>query len=174
LLCCAVLCCAVLCCAVLCWLCWLAGCLHAVYLHVRTDTTSVIGNKTVDWILKNAKKDEPFFVSAATRAPHAPYLPPPWYRETFEGIKSPRNLGSYNHTTEGKPAWMAANLPLDAKDADHFDEVMRLRWGALLAVDDLVQGVITALDTAGKKTHLLRHFLPNKNDHLIKTGSGQT
>ena len=57
-------------------------------------TTSVIGNKTVAWILANAKKDEPFFVSAATRAPHAPYLPPPWYRDEFQGIKSPRNLGS--------------------------------------------------------------------------------
>ena len=45
------------------------------------------------------------------------------YRQEFEGIKSPRNLGSYNHTTEGKPAWMAANLPLNTTDADHFDEV---------------------------------------------------
>ena len=54
------------------------------------------------------------------------------YRQEFEAIKSPRNLGSYNHTTEGKPAWMAANLPLNTKDADHFDEVRS--WAVISVV----------------------------------------
>jgi hypothetical protein len=46
----------------------------------------VIGNKTVEWIKENAGKKQPFMVVAATRAPHAPYLPPPWYGKLLSVI----------------------------------------------------------------------------------------
>ena len=92
---------------------------------------------------------------------------------------------------------MAANLPLNTADEDHFDEVctcvvisvvlrignttfvldlcdtvaaqvMRLRWGALLAVDDLVEGVITALDAVGV---LNQTFVFYWSDHGYHLGS---
>lgn len=104
-------------------------------------TTSVIGNKTSDWIRQHGKARQPFMAVAATRAPHAPYLPPKWYADTFASVGSPRGYGSYNASCVGKPPWMSVNTPLDTKAEAHFDEVMRRRWGALLAVDDLVEGV---------------------------------
>ena len=45
---------------------------------------------------------------------------------------------------------------------------MRLRWGALLAVDDLVEGVITALDAVGV---LNQTFVFYWSDHGYHLGS---
>jgi arylsulfatase A-like enzyme len=47
-------------------------------------------------------------------------------------------------------------------------QVMRLRWGALLAVDDLVEGVITALDAVGV---LNQTFVFYWSDHGYHLGS---
>ena len=135
-------------------------------------TTSVIGNKTSEWITQHASDPSmsatPFMVVAATRAPHAPYLPPPWYADKFSEITSPRSVGSYNHSTENKAPWMATNLPLDASDATHFDEIMRRRWGALLAVDDLVAGVMSALE---KASYLNSTYVCYWSDHGYHLGS---
>lgn len=65
-------------------------------------STSIVGNKTVDFILRAAKRQQnamgnkdstnanpqPFFVSAATRAPHAPETPAPWYANAFPDVKN--------------------------------------------------------------------------------------
>jgi len=131
-------------------------------------TTSVIGNKTAAWIGAHvaAHPGQPFLAVAATRAPHAPYLPPPWYAGRFGGVTSPRSLGSWNASAAGKAPWMRANLPLSPADADHFDEVQRRRWGALLAVDDLVAGVVDALDAAGALADTYVFYTSDHGYHL--------
>ena len=131
------------------WVDSVAGMVTHTGVAPEDYSTSVIGNKTVQWIQSKGKAAQPFMAVAATRAPHAPYLPPPWYADKFASIGSPRGLGSYNHSCEGKPPWMAHNSPLTEEDAVHFDEVMRRRWGALLAVDDMVEGIVGALDSIG-------------------------
>tara|TARA_B110000208_G_scaffold48113_1_gene63662 strand:- start:1454 stop:2638 length:1185 start_codon:yes stop_codon:yes gene_type:complete len=131
-------------------------------------TTSIIGNKTATWIADYAASSAtgPFFIAAATRAPHAPYLPPPWYADKFAEVTSPRALGSYNASTEGKPPWMSVNSPLDAADVIHFDEIMRRRWGALLAVDDLVAGVVGAVDAANLTEKTFVFYWSDHGYHL--------
>ena len=77
-------------------------------------TTSLVGNKTVDFIKQHTRSrssssstgdgnnaDKPFMVVAATRAPHKPYLPPPWYEGMFPNIRSPRDIGAWNASTDG-------------------------------------------------------------------------
>lgn len=77
-------------------------------------TTSLVGNKTVDFIKQHTSSrssssstgdgnnaDKPFMVVAATRAPHKPYLPPPWYEGMFPNIRSPRDIGAWNASTDG-------------------------------------------------------------------------
>jgi arylsulfatase A-like enzyme len=94
------------------WVDSAAGAITHTGVAPEDYTTSVIGNKTVDWIKANAGKlaaaGKPFMSVSAVRAPHAPYLPPPWYLQTFEGIRAPRN-GAYNATPVGKvrkmPSW---------------------------------------------------------------------
>ena len=80
-------------------------------------TTSLVGNRTVEFI---ETATAPFFVAAAVRAPHAPQLPPPWYKDALPNVTIPRS-GAYNASTEGKPAWMATNPPLTAKEGASYD-----------------------------------------------------
>jgi N-acetylglucosamine-6-sulfatase len=114
-------------------------------------TTSIIGNKTVDYLRRSAQRrvaemhPAPFFVAASPRAPHRPQLPPPWYMQAFpSGVQVPRG-GSYNMTPSGKPGWLSLNLPLSDEDAAAFDAVYVDRWRTLLAVDDLVAAVVETL-----------------------------
>jgi len=150
------------------WIDSVAGAVTHTGVAPEDYSTSVIGNKTVQWILSKGAAAQPFMAVAAVRAPHKPYLPPPWYADTFASIGSPRSLGSYNHSCEGKPPWMAHNAPLTAQDAVHFDEVMRRRWGALLAVDDMVEGIMGALASI----HVLENtFVFYWSDHGYHLGS---
>mmetsp|Transcript_17725 Transcript_17725/g.54530 ORF Transcript_17725/g.54530 Transcript_17725/m.54530 type:complete len:508 (+) Transcript_17725:42-1565(+) len=105
-------------------------------------TTSLVGNRTVEFI---ETATAPFFVAAAVRAPHAPQLPPPWYKDALPNVTIPRS-GAYNASTEGKPAWMATNPPLTAKEGASYDAKYADRWRSLLAVDDLVAAVFEAVN----------------------------
>ena len=62
--------------------------------------TSVIGNKTIDWISNITKETvkRPFFVYFAPHAPHSPATPSAWYKDACEGVVSPR-IPNYNWST---------------------------------------------------------------------------
>jgi N-acetylglucosamine-6-sulfatase len=98
-------------------------------------TTSIIGNKTVAFIQSQSQSARgadseqtqgPFFVVAATRAPHMPYLPPVWYLNSLPDAAVDRSDVSYNATTTGKPGWLGRNPPLSEAEAAKFDKVGRL------------------------------------------------
>jgi N-acetylglucosamine-6-sulfatase len=86
--------------------------------NIRRYTTSIIGNKTIDFIQRAAKQSRPFFVSAATRAPHEPQTPAPWYTNAFPTLT---NLltPAFNATGVGHVPWLqvrerATHSPLGA------------------------------------------------------------
>ena len=60
--------------------------------------TSVIGNKSVEWLDKVARmkgvegSSVPFFAYIAPHAPHVPATPAPWYEHTLPETKAPRQL----------------------------------------------------------------------------------
>lgn len=60
--------------------------------------TSVIGNKTLEWIDK-VHKDGPFMVYFAPHAPHLPSSPSEWYEKgtRCDNVKSPRTP-DFNYT----------------------------------------------------------------------------
>ena len=110
-------------------------------------TTSIVGNRTARFIKAHAAR--PFLVVAAVRAPHAPQIPAPWYEHAqFPGGAAVPRSGAYNHSADGKPAWLALNKPLTKAEATEYDARYLGRWRSLLAVDDLVSGVIDALKEA--------------------------
>ena len=82
-------------------------------------STSIIGNLTVKFIQQHAAPHRtphdgafnatraPFFVSAATRAPHGPATPAPWYAGKFApGLHAPRTA-AYNAVGSGHVPWLA-------------------------------------------------------------------
>ena len=57
--------------------------------------TSVIGNKTVDWLANvsmatDSDASTPFFAYVAVHAPHVPATPAPWYNNSLPGNTAPR------------------------------------------------------------------------------------
>ena len=118
-------------------------------------TTSLIGNRTVDFIQRHASRSgqppaRPFFVTAAVRAPHSPWTPAPWHADApLPPGAYLQRTGAWNHSTEGKPAWLSLNPPLSSEEAATYDHVFTSRWRALLSVDDLVEAVVDAVAAAG-------------------------
>lgn len=135
-------------------------------------TTSIIGNKTVAYLRHQGELRQklglnaaPFFMAAAVRAPHAPQLPPPWYADALPDAAVVRG-GSYNSSTEGKPDWFALNPPLSHHEAASFDHVFAQRWRSLLAVDDLVHGVVTTLSDEGLLDSTFVFFTSDNGFHF--------
>jgi arylsulfatase A-like enzyme len=53
------------------------------------ETASQINRMTLDWLKKNAGREEPFFVYLHYRDVHGPYVPPPPYNEMFYDSSQP-------------------------------------------------------------------------------------
>ena len=108
-------------------------------------TTSLIGNWTVDFIKRHAaaaRSGSPFFVSAATRAPHAPQTPAPWYADALPEVKNLIDRPDFNFTSSaatkaagaGHASYIEAEPPVTAAEAVTFDNEFRDRWRTLMSV----------------------------------------
>jgi N-acetylglucosamine-6-sulfatase len=136
-------------------------------------TTSLIGNKSLEWIRKVAPSHAttPFFAYVAVTAPHLPDVPPPWYacgnascpsvwptshpREhapdwyaDCAAVRSPR-LPNFDMDGAGFHEQIATQLPFDDEAIRYVDELAVMRCLTLLAVDDTVAELAEALDDLG-------------------------
>lgn len=115
--------------------------------------TDVLAERAVETIRERADAGTPFFMWLSVTAPHVEVLP----GDQFALRPAPRHAGRYLRTplpkpasyneadVSDKPSWIR-NLPLiDAAGEAEMTEVYRSEIRALLAVDDLVEDVMTAL-----------------------------
>jgi N-acetylglucosamine-6-sulfatase len=147
--------------------------------------TSVIGNKTIEWLNKVSGKGRPWFVYFAPHAPHSPATPPAWYKDHCVNVTSPRTPafdyigkpGEFHNLINRQP-------PFDEKDISGIDALARKRCQCLLAVDDTYTGIIDAVEKLGEldKTYILvtsdhgynlgQHRIPSNKfllyDHSLK------
>jgi N-acetylglucosamine-6-sulfatase len=116
--------------------------------------TSVIGNKSVDWLHEVTQVQErdgsqtPFFAYIAVHAPHVPATPAPWYNNTLPNQTAPRTpnwdyLGSDHH-------WVIREQPALTNELQQFsDDLFMRRWRSILSIDDIVGKVVSIVETAG-------------------------
>ena len=74
-----------------------------------------------------------------------------WYDkpEIFAGVRAPRKP-NYNYSGAQHHWLIAQQAPIGVGDEeDWIDELMRNRWRSLLSVDDLLDGVVKALEDTG-------------------------
>eukprot|EP01051_Picozoa_sp_SAG22_P024027 SAG22_NODE_6469_length_850_cov_1.249001_1_plen_209_part_10 len=116
-------------------------------------STSLIGNYSVDWILKVAgdKTGLPWMAYIGPKACHDPFHPAPWYADTWEAgwpATAPRppcwnvslaTLAEHHPTISGRG-------PFGGQTASCIDKNFKDRWRTLLSVDDLVAAVVTLVD----------------------------
>lgn len=128
--------------------------------------TSVIGNKTVEWLTAINGTGRPFFVYFAPHAPHSPATPAAWYKDACPGTASPRTP-AYNYTSPLFHNLVARQPALDDDDAIAIDELARRRCQTLLSVDDSYAGIYEAVKALGKLDNT--YFLVS-SDHGYNLG----
>lgn len=121
----------------------------------KTDyTTAVVGNRSIDWIRKVAKKGKPFFAYIAPKAAHEPFTPATWYKNYWDKswpATSPRPP-SFNCSAEIRADHHPTIAAMDMFTNDTvncIDNVYKNRWRTLMSVDDVIQAVIDVTDELG-------------------------
>jgi len=150
-------------------------------------STSIINNKTIEWIQERAKDEakRPWMAVVGNRAPHWPFTPAPWYAEGsgpasawIDNLIAPRTP---DYNCSGAPGgectdfhWLISQQAIiTAEQANETDFFFRNRWRALMSVDDGVAGIVAVLDelnltqttyiiiTSDHGFNLGQHRLPN-------------
>jgi len=90
--------------------------------------------------------------------PHAYPVPAQRHSGAFAGIE-PWRPPNYNEAdVSDKPAWLRAIPPMDATAQARNDDVRQKQLETLLAVDEVVQTILTALEETGRLTDTLIVF----------------
>jgi N-acetylglucosamine-6-sulfatase len=137
--------------------------------------TDVQARIVLDFVQRAVASDQPFFMYLAPTAPHNEVLnsnsiPPvaaPRHENEFPGVMAPR-VPSFNEDAVGdKPIWLRDAFPLlDADGIGIVDEYYRKRLQSMLAVEELIDNLITALEKAGAMENTYIFFTSDNGFHL--------
>jgi len=104
-------------------------------------TTSLIGNRSLEWIrsvIETGPSHPPFFAYLGPHAPHLPATPAPWYLDHPVGNnKAPQEI-YYNYSGTGKHDFIPNEPIIDQDDYNSINEEYAKRLRSLLSVDDIV------------------------------------
>lgn len=133
--------------------------------------TSQLGNYSEQFIRQHVAEkgaDEPFFLWLGPHAPHYPADVAPWYAFAYDNkTKAPR-VPSYNVSAPDHHGFITTNPNLNEIEAEFIDQHYRDRLSSLLSVDDMVKGVVNALEEAGV---MERTYILYSSDHGYKMGN---
>ncbi len=125
-------------------------CSHTYGDKPEDYATDVIAKKAVDFIHQVSGQDQPFFLYVAPAAPHFPIPPAPRHEDnpyTHARITPAFWPNFKEKGIEDKSQWLQASAIDREKTIDLVnDQDYRNRLGALYAVDDLVEGIVNALN----------------------------
>jgi N-acetylglucosamine-6-sulfatase len=121
-------------------------------------STDVLAGEAESFIL--ADDSRPFFLAVFPYAPHWPAIPAPRHEGSFPALP-PWRPPSYLEDRGDKPAWIR-EIEFDPALAD---ELRKRQYQSLLAVDDAVGRIVSALETAGKLEETMI-VLTSDNGHL--------
>ncbi len=115
-------------------------------------STDVVAAKSTDFIRRAAAGDEPFFLYAASTAPHLPLPPAPRHADNpFADDAAPRTPNFNEPDVSDKPWWLqqsakARSAQLAATNGPDY----RNRMGSLYAFDEMVRGIVETLGSVGE------------------------
>ena len=121
--------------------------------------TDVILNRSLEF-LRRAENDDakPFFLHITPNAPHRPATPAARHATALPGIRMPRTPNWNEADLSDKPRWLREFFsPLTQDNENFIDFFYQQRARSLLAVDEMVAGVIDELTKLGEleKTYVV-------------------
>jgi N-acetylglucosamine-6-sulfatase len=117
--------------------------------------TDVLAARAVEFIRR--PHASPFFLYVAPFAPHGPAQMAERHRALLADLKAPRAPSFNEEDVSDKPSWLAG-LPRMTPDLiAQMDAFYRRRARALLGVDEMVEGMVRALEETGQldRTYVL-------------------
>jgi len=147
----------------------------------------VYGRKAVDLIRRHAPSTQPFFLSVAFLAPHSggprdaddppnqgTPSPAPRHRNRFASEPMPMPPSFNEADVSDKPAAMRNLGPIPAVRINGITENYRQRLESLLAVDEAIGGIVTALEATGELNRTLIVFTSDNGffhgEHRVPNG----
>lgn len=108
--------------------------------------TDYLHTKVVEFI-DQVGQDGPFFAMIAPPAPHSPYTPSDRHEDLFPDVKAIRTPNFNMPSGPLEKHWLLtmqpSTLPLGL--IEQLDVIQRKRWQTLMAVDDMVNGIVASL-----------------------------
>lgn len=129
-------------------------------------STDVLAEKAKDFIRRSGGDSQPFFMYLSPTAPHDPHVNAPRHDGMFEDVQAPRPPSFDEADVSDKPAWVR-DLPSKKEDVD---EVFRKRLRMLQAMDEMVEGVVKELSSAGRLENTYIFFASDNGWHLGEHG----
>jgi N-acetylglucosamine-6-sulfatase len=115
-------------------------------------STDVLSAQTQEFIDASLDTGTPFFAYVAPKAPHGPLVPAPRHQHAYDGEQAPRPPTSPAFNEEDvsdKPPWIQSLPRLTTTQIANIDTQHERRVESLQAVDDLVEAVVTKLESRG-------------------------
>ncbi|HSI79809.1 MAG TPA: sulfatase [Solirubrobacterales bacterium] len=123
--------------------------------HYNTDVLARIAKR---FVRNSANRTQPFFLSVLTLAPHGERelgpravnpRPAPRHAERFPRLEIPR-VPSFDRSAADKPKFLQRPRPMNQAKRDRLRAKHQGRMRSLLAVDDLVAGLVDELRATGE------------------------
>jgi N-acetylglucosamine-6-sulfatase len=111
--------------------------------------TDVLRRQTRQFIGASVAERKPFFAYVAAIAPHEPSTPAPRDLHTYDGEEAPRPPSFNEDDVSDKPPWIEKRSKLSTDQIAQIDAMHENRVESLQALDDLVEGVVKELKSAG-------------------------
>jgi len=112
-------------------------------------STDILGEKAVAFIAETTPTGQPFFIHLSPRAPHGPAEPASRHLSAFPGVTLPRTEALNEADVSDKPKWVQLLPELNEAQIAEIDGYYRARLQTLLAVDEMVAGIVAELERGG-------------------------
>ncbi len=119
------------------------------------DYSTLVYRRRATAFINATPPGRPLFLYLSLPAPHPPYLAAPHDVGTWEGQLPSYHPPSVDDDLSGKPQWMSALEPIPQEE---IDRVRSAQQDALIAVDQTVAALVTALGDTGRLRNTMLVF----------------
>ena len=125
----------------------------------------VLSGLAQDFVRRQEGSESPFFMYLSVHAPHEPANPAPRHEDLFKGIQAPRTP-SYNEAdVSDKPEWVRRSS-LSSKEKRYMDQLYRDRLRTMVAVGEMIGGLLRTLEEAGELENTYLVFTSDNGYHM--------
>lgn len=130
------------------------------------NPTDVLADHATDYIRRTVQNPRPFLMYLTPKPPHARSIVADRHKYTFADAQTPRTPSFNEKDVTDKPSWVRSKPLLSPENEAFIDARYRERLQTLLALDELVERVVTELETSGELNNTYIFFTSDNGYHM--------